>query len=113
MYTEKSLVNLGSHINLMQVLLDYLPCQMDGSVYFFKCPFHETEEYKVRVKEGFTHLYCEECDFNGDAVAFLMQHKSIGFFEAVEYLAQKFGITLEKMPKKVRGDDNQPHVLDP
>ncbi len=48
------------------------------------------------VQKGDSHYHCFGCGAHGDAIAFLMTHVKMGFTEAVESLAERFQVTLEK-----------------
>ena len=48
------------------------------------------------VQKGDSHYHCFGCGAHGDAIAFLMTHLKMGFSEAVENLAERFQVTLEK-----------------
>lgn len=58
------------------------------------CPFHDerTPSFHVRPQLGLWH--CFGCGEGGDTIAFLMKADSLGFQEAVEYLAGRTGIQL-------------------
>ncbi len=58
------------------------------------CPFHDerTPSFHVRPQLGFWH--CFGCGEGGDAINFVQRIDHLDFTEAVEYLAQKAGVTL-------------------
>ncbi len=58
------------------------------------CPFHDekTPSFNVRPAQGFYH--CFGCGAGGDSIKFLMEIEGLGFAEAVERLADRYGIQL-------------------
>src|SRR5690606_23630914 len=52
------------------------------------------------IQRGDSHYHCFGCGAHGDAIAFLMTHLRMGFPEAVESLAQRFGVQLEESEKR-------------
>ncbi len=58
------------------------------------CPFHDekTPSFTVRPAQGFYH--CFGCGAGGDTIKFLREIEGLSFAEAVERLAEKFGVTL-------------------
>jgi DNA primase len=58
------------------------------------CPFHDEKSpsFNVRPAQGFYH--CFGCGVGGDSIKFLMEIEGIPFVEAVERLADKYGLQL-------------------
>lgn len=96
MFTKESLELLRQRIDLVDVLSAYVPLQKAGASYKALCPFHEEKTPSFVVQRGDSHYHCFGCGAHGDAIAFLMTHMKMGFREAVEHLADKFQVTLEK-----------------
>ncbi len=96
MYTKDSLELLRQRINLAEVLSAHLNLQRSGSSYKALCPFHEEKTPSFMIQKGDSHYHCFGCGAHGDAIAFLMSHIKMSFTEAVESLAERFQVTLEK-----------------
>jgi DNA primase len=96
MFTKESLELLRQRIDLPEVLSGHLDLQRSGSSYKALCPFHEEKTPSFMVQRGDSHYHCFGCGAHGDAIAFLMTHVKMGFAEAVESLAERFQVTLEK-----------------
>lgn len=99
MYTKESLENLRQKIDLFEVLSAHLSLQRTGHSYKTCCPFHDEKTPSFIYQVGDTHYHCFGCGAHGDAISFLMQHVKMGFIEAVESLAERFGVILEKQDK--------------
>lgn len=97
MFTKDSLETLRQRIDLAEVLSAHLNLQRAGSSYKALCPFHEEKTPSFILQKGDSHYHCFGCGAHGDAIAFLMSHVKMGFVEAVESLADRFQVTLEKM----------------
>jgi DNA primase len=52
------------------------------------------------VNKGDSHYHCFGCGAHGDAIAFLMSYLKMSFSDAVESLAEKFGVTLDYLEKE-------------
>ncbi len=102
MYTKDSLELLRQRINLAEVLSGHLNLQRSGSSFKALCPFHEEKTPSFIIQKGDSHYHCFGCGAHGDAIAFLMSHVKMGFTEAVESLAERFQVTLEKIEEPVR-----------
>jgi len=109
MYTKESLELLRQRIDLPEVLSNHLHMQRSGSTFKALCPFHEEKSPSFMVQKADTHYHCFGCGAHGDAISFLMSHVKMGFTEAVESLAERFQVTLEKShePQGERGPNKQ------
>jgi len=107
LYTEESLDNLRSKIDLVELLSSHIQLKRAGASYKALCPFHEEKSPSFVLQSGDDHYHCFGCGAHGDAIAFLMNHLKMNFVEAVESLAERFGVTLEKSEQegKKRGPD--------
>jgi DNA primase len=64
------------------------------------CPFHSenTPSFSVNAEEGV--FYCFGCHASGDAITFLRNTEHLDFTEAVEQLAERAGIVLQRVSAK-------------
>ena len=105
MFTKESLELLRQRIDLAEVLSSHIQLQRAGSSYKALCPFHEEKSPSFMMQKGDSHYHCFGCGAHGDAIAFLMSHVKMSFSDAVEHLAERFQVTLEKSdaPKGEKG----------
>ncbi len=94
-FTKESLDLLRQRIDLTEVVAPYVDLKRTGSSSKGLCPFHEEKTPSFVIQSGDTHYHCFGCGAHGDAVEFLMTHEKLTFAEAIETLAEKFGIQLE------------------
>jgi DNA primase len=100
LYTKESLDLLRQRIDLPEVIGSYLTLKRAGTSYKALCPFHEEKTPSFVVNKGDTHYHCFGCGAHGDAIAFLMNFQKLGFVEAIESLAERFGVVLERLEQK-------------
>jgi DNA primase len=67
-----------------------------GTTYKGLCPFHDDHNPSFTVDPKRQRYRCWSCQKNGDVIFFIQEHERIGFTEALELLARRAGITLEK-----------------
>lgn len=100
LYTKESLENLRNKIDLTEVLQSHIDLKGSGASYKALCPFHEEKTPSFTVQRGDSHYHCFGCGAHGDAIHFLMTYQKMNFTEAVEHLAGKFQIHLEREETK-------------
>jgi len=96
-FDKESLEKLRQRIDLVDVLSTYVEFKRTGTSYKGLCPFHDEKTPSFIVQKGDTHYHCFGCGAHGDAIQFLMTHQKMSFADAVESLAQRFQIHLEKI----------------
>lgn len=106
LYTKESLDQLRGRVDLVDLISSYVPLKRSGATHKGLCPFHEEKTPSFQVQAGDDHYHCFGCGAHGDAIAFLMNQQKMGFIEAVEALAERFGVHLEKE----KGDRQGPGV---
>lgn len=94
-YSKESLETLRQRIDLVEVLNTHLDLKRAGAAYKGLCPFHDEKTPSFMVQRGDTHYHCYGCGAHGDAIQFMIEHQKLSFSDAVESLAQRFGVVLE------------------
>jgi DNA primase len=95
-FTKDSLDTLKNKIDLVEALSPYVEFKRAGASFKALCPFHDEKSPSFMIQKGDTHYHCFGCGAHGDAIAFLMDLQKLNFREAVELLAEKFQVHLEK-----------------
>jgi DNA primase len=72
-----------------------------GGSYKGLCPFHDEKTPSFNVNPARQFFHCFGCGEGGDVISFLMKVDGLTFTEAVERLAEKFGVQL----RREDGDD--------
>ena len=69
------------------------------------CPFHDerTPSFSVNAEHGLYH--CFGCGASGDAISFVRETEGLDFAEAVEHLAERFGVELEREEEDARAEE--------
>jgi DNA primase len=96
LFKRESLELLKSRIDLAEVISSHIKVNRAGAAYKALCPFHDEKTPSFTIQKGDSHYHCFGCGAHGDAIQFLMQHLRMSFVEAVESLADRFGVFLEE-----------------
>ncbi len=83
-------------INIVDLISEYLPLKKSGVNFKANCPFHNERTPSFVVSPERQIWHCFGCGAGGDLFTFLMQKEGMEFKEALEMLAKKAGITLQK-----------------
>lgn len=94
--TRRSIDEVRERAQIEDVVSQYVTLKTAG-VGSLKglCPFHDEKTPSFNVRPHVGRFHCFGCGEGGDAIAFIEKIEHISFVEAVEFLAQKFGVTLE------------------
>ena len=85
---------LKERSDVVEVLSDYLPLKKKGNEFECCCPFHNEKTPSFKVSPERQRFKCFGCGKTGDALQFLID-KGLGYVEAVETLAARYGMTVE------------------
>ena len=91
-----SLRDLKNRVNIHDVVVRVVALKKAGGNRFKGlCPFHseKTPSFNISTDKGF--FKCFGCGKAGDIINFVMETEGLQFTEAVEAIAQRFGVTLE------------------
>jgi DNA primase len=85
-----------ARVNLVELVGSRVRLKQQGGRWVGLCPFHQekTPSFGVNAARGLYH--CFGCGASGNAIRFLMEQDGLGFVEAVEELAGRVGLTLER-----------------
>src|ERR1700712_4163087 len=74
------------------------------------CPFHDerTPSFSVEPQEKLYH--CFGCGVGGDVIKFVEEKEGMGFAEAVELLADRYGVELEREQEDPRAEARRAHA---
>lgn len=86
--------DLKAQADIVQVIQDAVPLKQAGGTFKGLCPFHreKTPSFNVNREKGFFH--CFGCSTGGDVLKFVELYEKLSFPEAVQSLAQRFGVTV-------------------
>ena len=86
---------LGS-TDIVDLIDGYVPLKKMGANYKACCPFHEENSPSFVVSPQKQIFHCFGCGVGGNVLSFLMSYDNLSFFEALELLAKRVGLTLPK-----------------
>ncbi len=93
---EHTLSEIQNRLDAAEVIGEYVALQKKGGRYWGRCPFHQekTPSFCVTPEKGF--FYCFGCHKGGGLIQFVMEIEKIPFLDAVELLAKKAGVEIQR-----------------
>jgi DNA primase len=94
---------LKSSVDILSVVREYVPSlKKQGTRYIGLCPFHSEKSPSFGVHSTHQFYKCFGCGAGGDVIKFVMEIEALTFYEALQRLAERQGIS---MPKQHRYSD--------
>ena len=84
--------DLLARVDLVDVVGRYVQLKKAGQNFLGLCPFHSEKSPSFTVSPSKQFFHCFGCGAHGTAVGFLMEHRGLGFVDAVRELAQQAGM---------------------
>jgi DNA primase len=102
--SPESLERVKQAADIVEVVSAHTDLRRQGARYVGLCPFHEerTPSFSVEPQEKLYH--CFGCGVGGDVIKFVEEKEGLGFAEAVELLADRFGVELEREQEDPRAE---------
>lgn len=87
---------LKDRLDIVDIISEYVNLKRAGSSFKGLCPFHneKTPSFSVSRERGYFH--CFGCHERGDAISFIMKIENLNYVDALKFLADKYGMTLEE-----------------
>ncbi len=97
MIAPETLNAIRSRLDIAEVVREHVPeLKRAGRNWTARCPFHQEKSPSFTVSPERQTFHCYGCGVHGDVFAFVMKLENLGFTEAVERLAERAGVKLEK-----------------
>lgn len=103
-YSEDDIEKVLLNNDIVDVISQYVDLKRTGSSYKGLCPFHNEKTPSFTVSPSKQLYHCFGCGEGGDVINFIMKKNDLSFLEAVEFLADRAGIVLDK---KIKKSDNK------
>ncbi len=82
--------------DIVAVIGGYIPLRPSGRRFIGQCPFHDDHRPSFTVDPEWQNFRCWPCNKSGDVISFVQEFEHVGFRDALELLARRAGIKLEK-----------------
>jgi DNA primase len=99
---EDVIKEINSRLELVDIVSETVQLTRKGNRYWGLCPFHQEKTASFSVTPERNMFYCFGCHAGGDMISYIMKRENMEFREAVEYLANRAGVTVQQETPAVR-----------
>ena len=101
---RQSIDQVQAAADLVEIVGQYTQLKKSGANWMGRCPFHEERSASFSVNPAEKLYYCFGCGEGGNLFGFVQKKENLDFAQAVEHLADRYGIALEYEETSARGD---------
>ena len=105
MITKESIENLKNHLDVVDVVSQFIELKKSGANFKACCPFHGEDTPSFVVSPAKQIYHCFGCGVGGDSIKFVMEYEKSSYPEALEKLASMYNINLEHDDKNQKKQD--------
>ncbi|MBQ0104280.1 MAG: DNA primase [Prevotellaceae bacterium] len=96
MIPQATVDRIISAANIVDVVSGYVSLRRSGASYKGLCPFHDDTTPSFYVSPARGVCKCFSCGEGGNVVHFIMKKEQLTYYEALKFLAKKYGIEVEE-----------------
>ncbi|MBR3231310.1 MAG: DNA primase, partial [Lachnospiraceae bacterium] len=93
-YTDDLIEEVRSRNDIVDIIGENVRLTRAGNSYKGLCPFHNERTPSFHVDRSKQMYYCFGCHAGGNIFTFLREYNNMSFTEAIQYLADRAGVTL-------------------
>jgi DNA primase len=99
-YTSNITEVILEHVDIEQLISEYVPLKRAGSNIKGLCPFHNEKTASFVVSSDKQVYHCFGCGASGNAIGFIMAMENLDFLDALEHIADRVHLDLEPYLEK-------------
>jgi DNA primase len=102
--SEASVDRVRQAADIVEIVSAYTDLRRQGTRFVGLCPFHEERTPSFSVDSAKKVYYCFGCEAGGDVFGFLQAKAGLEFRDALEMLADRYGVELEHEAEDPRAE---------
>jgi DNA primase len=102
MIPQSFIQDLLARVDIVDVVGRYVQLKKGGQNFLGLCPFHSEKTPSFTVSPSKQFFHCFGCGAHGSAIGFVMEHRGLGYVDAIRELAQIAGM---RVPETERAAD--------
>ncbi|MCD6727661.1 MAG: DNA primase [Solirubrobacteraceae bacterium] len=106
-YSEESIERVRQAVDMLDLVGARTELRRAGQQWMGACPFHDERTPSFSVDAESKVFHCFGCGEGGDLFRFVELTEGLGFREAVEHLADRYGVTLDVADEDPRAAESR------
>ncbi|MCB9207404.1 MAG: DNA primase [Ignavibacteriales bacterium] len=95
MIKKESIENLKNHLDVVDVVSQFIELKKSGANFKACCPFHGETTPSFVVSPAKQIYHCFGCGAGGDSIKFVMEYEKLSYPETIEKLASMYNVNLD------------------
>ena len=105
--TDESIERVRQAADIVEVISVHTDLRRQGAQMMGLCPFHEERSPSFSVDPSRKVYHCFGCGVGGDVIRFMREKDGLDFPSAVELLAERYGVELEREQEDPRAEERR------
>jgi DNA primase len=106
-FTGDSVERVKEATDIVEVISAYTDLRRSGTRFSGLCPFHDERSPSFSVDPQEKLYHCFGCGVGGDVIRFVEEKEGLAFADAVEALADRYGVELEREAEDPRAEEQR------
>ena len=111
-YRRDDIERVRDATDLVELVSEVTKVKRSGRSVMAVCPFHQEKTASMSIDPARGLYHCFGCGKSGDLFRFVQETHTLDFSDAVELLARRSGITLERDPEAAKRRDRRQVLVD-
>jgi DNA primase len=107
LYTRDSVERVKEAVDMVELVGARTDLRRVGSRFTGLCPFHDERTPSFSVNAEHKLYHCFGCGASGDAIGFVQATEALDFKEAIEHLAERYGVELRREQEDPRAEERR------
>ncbi len=103
-FSKDSVDRVKDAADMVEVVSAHTDLRQRGKDWWGLCPFHDESTPSFKVNPLDKLYYCFGCEASGDVFSFIEEKEGLSFPEAVESVAERYGVELERESEDPRAE---------
>src|SRR5690242_10847594 len=108
-FTDDSVERVKAAADIVEVISAHTDLRRSGARFTGLCPFHDERSPSFSVDPQAKLYHCFGCGVGGDVIKFVEEKEGRAFPEAVESLADRYGVEIEREESDPRAEEARRH----